>query len=82
MGYGRGANSRLRQAVRQALDEFDGKLSTGDAAQVAYPHIFKAGKQLNKSAYHYLRTALKEVAVCVGRTDEHPGRPLYWVSKQ
>ena len=33
-------NSRLRQAVRQALRDFDGRLTTADAAQVAYRHIF------------------------------------------
>jgi hypothetical protein len=75
-------NSRLRQAVRRALDELGPRLSTGDAARIAYPHVFKAGKQLNKSAYYYLRKTLKEYAICVGVTDEYPGRPLYWERKQ
>jgi hypothetical protein len=75
-------NSRLRQAVRQALRDFDGRLTTADAAQVAYRHIFEAGKPLNKCAYNYLRKTLKEYAVPIARTDEHPGRPWLWQERQ
>jgi hypothetical protein len=75
-------NSRVRVAVRHAVELHGGKLSTGDAARIAYPHIFKAGEPLPKNSYHYVREALKEVCVCVGVTDEIPGRPLYWERRQ
>jgi len=74
-------NSRLKTAVRRALAEHGGRLSTADAALAAYPHKIRAGVPLNKSAYFYLRTALKEIATPVGRSDQHPGRPLLWQAK-
>jgi len=71
-------NSRLKTAVRRAVAEHGGRLSTADAALAVYPHKIKAGLPLNKSAYHYLRTALKEIATPIGRSDQHPGRPWLW----
>jgi len=74
-------NSRLKTAVRRAVAEYGGRLTTADAAAVGYPHILEAGKKLNKCQYLYVRRALAELAVPIGRSDEHPGRPTIWTAK-
>jgi hypothetical protein len=74
-------NSRLKMAVRRAVVEHGGRLTTAEAAAVGYSHILEAGKKLNKCQYLYVRRALAEVAVRVGRTDDHPGRPWIWRAK-
>jgi len=74
-------NSRLKTAIRRAVAEHSGRLTTADAAAITYPHILEAGKKLNKCQYYYLRCALAEVAERVARSADPPGRPWLWIAK-
>jgi hypothetical protein len=78
--YGRGESSRLRTAVRRAIQIHGGRLTTRDAAEVAYPDSFIAGLPLNERKYGYLRVALARYAQPVGRS-RHGSRPILWQAK-
>jgi len=78
--YGRGEHTRLRAAVRHAIRLHNGKLSTRDAAEIAYADHFIGGTPLNERQYYYVRSALARYARPVGRA-RHGSRPILWEVK-
>jgi hypothetical protein len=73
--------SRLRTIVRKALEASrDGRVTTSDIAQLAYPHASQW--PLDRGSYAHCRRTLQSYAEPIGRLRKGKGRPIIWEARR